>query len=333
VSIAVVVPVRDGAHLLRDCLAAIRQQSRTPDEVLVVVGPSGDDTAEMARTLAGPSVNVLENPRGDRASAINVALEAASCDLLAFVDAQARLAPDYLQRAAAVLEDHTIAVAGGPMRPVATTPIGRAMAAALQSPFGVGNSQFHFAGVARDVESVYLGVYRRAVFERIGGYNPALARTEDDDVNARVREAGLRIRLDPSIRSTYRCRESLAGIWRQYHGYGYWKVALAAVRPSSIRPRHIVPAAFVLALLSALVLGAVGWWLAILTLGLAWSGAALVFTLVAPGLTPGSRTRFPLVALTMHLGYGVGSLQALARWPSLARRVRASAPRGGDEPR
>ncbi len=328
-SITVVVPVRDGAHLLADCLAAIHEQSQPPDEVLVVVGPSHDGTAETARELAGQGVRVLDNPRGDRASAINVALAVASGDLVALVDAQARLTPDYLRCAAEVLDDRTIAVAGGPMRPVGTTPIGRAMAAALQSPFGVGDSQFHFAGAARDVDSVYLGVYRRDVFDQIGAYNSALARTEDDDVNARIREAGLRIRLDPSIRSSYRCRETLVGIWRQYHGYGYWKVALAAVRPSSIRLRHLVPAVFVLALLSAVVLAATGWWIPIVVLGVAWSAAALVFAVAASGITPDARIRFPVVTLTMHLAYGIGSLQALLQWPRLARQARASAPERG----
>src|SRR5688500_17335782 len=122
------------------------------------------------------------------------------------------------------------------------------MAAALRSPFGVGDSQFHFAGAARDVDSVYLGVYRADVLRRVGRYNVALLRTEDDDLNTRIRMAGFRIRLDPAIRSAYRCRETLGAIWRQYFGYGYWKVALATIRSGALRARHAVPAAFVVGL-------------------------------------------------------------------------------------
>jgi hypothetical protein len=126
-------------------------------------------------------------------------------------------------------------------------PIGQAMAAALRSPFGVGDSQFHYEGEAREVESVYLGVYRTDAFRRVGCYNTALLRTEDDDLNARIRAAGMKIWLDPAIRSTYLCRNRLSDIWRQYFGYGYWKVGLASVRRDALRARHMVPALFVTA--------------------------------------------------------------------------------------
>ncbi len=324
-TVAVVVPARDAAHLLPDCLAAVTGQSWIPDDVVIMVGPSSDDTHNVATGLMAPGVRVLSNPEGDRASAINVALNAISADLVALVDAQARIAPDYLQRAAEVLTDRAIAVAGGPMRPVGSTVIGRAMAALLQSPFGVGDSQFHFAGDARDVESVYLGVYRRDVFDRVGRYNRALLRTEDDDLNARIREAGLRIRLEPSIRSTYRCRDSLVGIWRQYHGYGFWKVALATIRPSAIRWRHFVPAVFVLALIIGCALALLGWWLPLVVLGASWLLAACIFAVRVPASGLTARVLLPVVALVMHLAYGMGTLSAAAQWQRLANRVRASA--------
>lgn len=324
-TVAVVVPARDAAHLLPDCLAAVMRQSRIPDDVVIVVGPSSDDTHGVAMALTAQGVRVVSNPEGDRASGINAALIAITADRVALVDAQARIAPDYLQRAAEVLTDSSIAVAGGPMRPVGSTAIGRAMAAALQSPFGVGDSQFHFAGGARDVESVYLGVYRRDVFDRVGRYNPALLRTEDDDLNARVREAGFRIRLDPSIKSQYRCRDSLRGIWRQYHGYGFWKVALATIRPSAIRWRHFVPATFVLALIIGCVLALGGWWLPLVALSASWLLAACISAVRVPASGLAARVLFPAVALVMHLAYGMGTLTAAAQWKRLANRVRPSA--------
>lgn len=332
-SVVVVIPVRDGAHVLADCLAAIKRQTRTPDEVLVVMGPSRDDTRGVAVGFADDGVRILDNPDGDRASGINAALDATGADLVALVDAQSRLAPEYLQFAEQLLADDSIAVIGGPMRPVGSSGIGQSMAAALQSPFGVGDSQFHFTGMPRDVESVYLGVYRRSVFDRIGRYNSALLRTEDDDLNARIREVGLRIRLDPAIRSTYRCRETLAEIWHQYHGYGFWKVALATVRPSAIRWRHLIPAAFVVALISGGVLAILGSWLPLVGIAAMWAMAAVVFAIQAPAASMSARLLFPVVALTMHLAYGAGTLWGVIQWPRLAKRVRGSAVQPKGTPR
>lgn len=323
--VAVVVPVRDAEALLADCLATVEAQTRPADEILVVVAPSRDATGDLAAKIAGPSTVVLDNPPGDRGSAINRALDETDADVIAMVDAQARLAPDYLETAVAALDRHRADVIGGPMRPQGRTAFGRAMAAALRSPFGIGNSQFHFAGEAREAESVYLGVYRSSVFERVGRYNAALLRTEDDDLNARARDAGLRIWLDPAIRSTYMCRDSLGAIWRQYHGYGYWKVALATLRPGAIRLRHLVPALFVADLGVTALISMLLWWPALPLVLLAYFGAAWVAALLGPADGPDARLLFPLVTLTMHLAYGTGTLRGLLDWPRLRALVRRGA--------
>lgn len=322
---AAVVPARDAGHLLGECVQAILGQSAPPDEVWLVIGPSGDNTAAVARRLASGAVGLLDNPAGDRGSAINAALAKTDADVIAMVDAQSRLEPDYLETALRTLTAAGVSVVGGPMRAIGRTAVGHAMAAALRSPIGVGDSQFHFEGPARDVESVYLGVYRAGVFSTVGQYNPALLRTEDDDMNARLRAAGHRIRLDPAIRSTYLCRNDLPSIWRQYFGYGYWKVALAAVRPDSIRLRHAVPAAFVLAVVGSLVVSATLWvWFAPIVLG-AYLSALLVGAVLASDLSLRSRLIFPVVVATMHVSYGLGTLVAALLWRSVSRRVRRSA--------
>lgn len=324
-NIAVVIPVRDGARLLPECLRAVRGQTRAVDEVIVVVAPSSDTTRELADSLAHGPIRVLDNPAGDRGSGINVALDGIEAELVAVVDAQSRLAPDYLEAATEVLQDPEVAVVGGSMQPVGVGAISRGMAAALRSPFGVGDSQFHFGGQAGDVDSVYLGVYRRQVFKQVGGYNPALLRTEDDDLNARIRAAGFRIRIDPRIRSTYRCRDTLTAIWRQYFAYGYWKVALAAVRRGAIRPRHMAPLAFIAVLLISTVIGFAGWWLPMLVLLGAWLAAATVAAMTAPADGITTRLLFPPITLTMHLAYGAGTVLGLVSYPRLRRVAMAGA--------
>lgn len=330
-TVAVVIPVRNAAHLIDHCLEAIARQSRPADSVLVLVGPSDDGTREVAVRHALPGVRVVDNPAGDRASAINLALDLATSEAIAMVDAQATLDPDYLATAIEILREPSIAVVGGPMRPRGTTPVGRAMAAALRSPFGVGDSQFHFEGAARDAESVYLGVYRRSAFDRVGRYNVALLRTEDDDMNARIRAAGMRIRLDPRVRSSYRCRESLAAIWNQYHGYGYWKVALWTIRSGGLRVRHLVPATFVLAGVAGLVLAVLGTWLPLVILVGTWVAVAAVALTLAPADGLLARLLFPVVTLTMHLAYGAGTLRGLLSVPRL-RATAAVGARAAERP-
>jgi cellulose synthase/poly-beta-1,6-N-acetylglucosamine synthase-like glycosyltransferase len=305
--------------MLPGCLETINAQTLPPGRIHLVVGPSQDSTLAVARSAwsRDPRILVSENPAGDRGSALNVALDLLDreTDAVAMVDAQSRLAPDYLERSAAVLEGTGAAVVGGPIRPVGTTAIGRAISAALRSPVGVGDSAFHFDGQAADVDSVYLGVYRRSVIDGIGRYDPELLRTEDDDMNARIRAAGGRIRLDPTIRSTYLGRQTLGALFRQFHGYGYWKVALAAKRPDAIRWRHVVPAAFVAVLVIA-ALVSVAWPFALPLLVLLYLALLVAVAFLASEERVAPRLMFPLAVATMHLGYGIGSWHALltGRW-------------------
>lgn len=318
--IDVIVPVRDAAAMLPGCLETIQQQTLAPGRIHLVVGPSADETAAVARSAwsRDPRILVSENPSGDRGSALNVALDRLDpeTDAVAMVDAQSRLAPDYLERSAAVLDETGAAVVGGPMRPVGTSPVGQAIAAALRARVGVGDSAFHFDGPARDVDSVYLGVYRRTVLESVGRYDPGLLRTEDDDMNARIRTVGGRIRLDPRIRSTYLGRQTLGALFRQFHGYGYWKVALAAKRRDAIRWRHLVPAMFVACLVLAGLVSLLAWPPALPLLLLLYLGALLISALLARRTPLAGRLLFPLAVATMHLGYGIGSWQAMlaGRW-------------------
>lgn len=324
--IDVIIPVRNGAPLLADCLATVTGQSSRASTILIAVGPSTDGTESVAQSLASgrPDVVIVDNPAGDRGSAINAALDSLpdATEAVALVDAQARLDPDYLERAEAVLIDSGAAVVGGPLRPIGVGTVGRAIAAALISPFGVGNSSFHFAGDARDVEAAAWGIYRRSMLDRVGRYSSRLLRTEDDDMNARIRAAGGRIRLDPSIRARYLARATLRELFRQYHGYGYWKVALATVRPDAIRLRHLVPAAFVVVIASSAVASLTVWRPALPSSGVAYLGAAAVAALRAPGLPWRSRLVFPAATLTMHLGYGLGTWHALFDVRRLRARVR-----------
>ena len=318
--VEVIVPLRDAAALLPGCMDAIRAQSLPPTRIHLVVGPSGDGTASAAAAEAARDRRVIvhENAVGDRGSALNVAIGTLDhgTDAVAMVDAQSRLAEDYLERAVAVLYATDAAVVGGPMRPMGRGPVGSAIAAALRSSVGVGDSSFHFEAQAGDVDSVYLGIYRRSVLDDVGPYDPTLLRTEDDDMNARIRAAGGQIRLDPSIRSTYLGRQTLGSLFRQYHGYGYWKVALAAKRPDAIRPRHLVPGAFVLGLLIAAVVSILFWWPFLPVVVALYLGALSLVGLTSADVPLGSKLLFPLAAATMHFGYGLGTWQAVlaGRW-------------------
>lgn len=248
-TVTVVMPVRNEAAFLDRSLGAVLTQVGVArPQVIVVDGDSDDGTTDRVRTLAdrhGATVDVLVNDRRIVPVSMNLGLAHATGDVIVRVDGHCVIAPDYLHRCLEALRATGDACAGGPMATIGETGEAASIAVAQSSRVGVGGVAFRTSEEAAHVDTLAFGAYRREVFDRIGGFDEDLIRNQDDELNLRLTRAGGRIWMDPSIRSTYFSRGSLAGLWRQYHGYGFYKVRVMRKHRTVPSPRHLVPAAFV----------------------------------------------------------------------------------------
>jgi succinoglycan biosynthesis protein ExoA len=247
--VTVVLPVRNEQAHLADCLdSLLAQDYPAVSEVLVVDGRSTDRTRDLAAGR-GRAVRVIDNPGLTAASAMNVGIAAATTELVVRADAHTVYARDYVSRSVEVLADSGADWVGGPMRPVGRTPFGRAVAAVTSSPFGVGPGRFHYATTAQDVDTVYLGTFRRSIVDDVGGYDTTTLQwaAEDQELAYRLRRAGRRVRVDPSIRSAYFPRQDVRGLWRQYRNYGMCKASTLAKHHRLPSWRPLAPAALVAA--------------------------------------------------------------------------------------
>jgi hypothetical protein len=107
------------------------------------------------------------------------------------------------------------------MWPIGETPFQKAVACAMRHPVGVGNARYHLGNYSGwNPDGVYLGAFRRDVFEKVGLFDPAAHPNEDAELNLRMTLAGLKIWLDGSLRVTYFPRTSFSSLARQYFLYG-----------------------------------------------------------------------------------------------------------------
>jgi glycosyltransferase involved in cell wall biosynthesis len=318
-AVSVLVACRDEAGDIEACLRSIlsQQPPRGGFEVVVADGMSKDGTRGIvARIAAGDRrVTLVDNPAGIVATGLNAAIRAARGRILARMDVRARYAPDYLRKCVEILEESGADNVGGPYRTVAGGRGPRAIAAALESMFAVGRQRARQVDHEGYVDTVVFGCWRREAFDRFGLFDELLVRNQDDEHNLRILRAGGRIWQSPAIRLWYRPRSSLRGLFGQYFGYGYWKVPVIMKhrRPASVR--HLVPGAFLLAVLALPVLAA-SWrpalrlWLIVLGVyGLA-GAAASVRTAARAGwdLLP----RLPAAFAVVHVAYGLGFLVRVA---------------------
>jgi cellulose synthase/poly-beta-1,6-N-acetylglucosamine synthase-like glycosyltransferase len=260
--VSVVMPVRNESASIRAAIASVLEQTVSAIELLVVDGDSSDDTADQIRAVAAadPRVKLLHNPQRTIPHALNVGLSQARAAVLARVDAHARVNPGYLEAGLAELTANPdVAAVGGRRIGVARTRTGRAVAAALSSRFGVGNSVNHYGDVLQDTDHASFGVYRTSVLRDVGGWDERLLVNEDVDIDYRILALGHRIRFDPQMCIYWQVRETLRDFGRQYRRYGRGKAAMVRKNgPGAIRPRHLAAPGLVGVLGVAGVLAASG---------------------------------------------------------------------------
>jgi hypothetical protein len=298
-------------------------------EILVVDGMSGDGTRAIVDGYAArcPALRVLDNPATITPAALNRGIGEARGEWVVRVDAHARLAPDYISQCVAWAESSGADNVGGRMRtlPRGSGLLAEAIAAALGHPFGVGNSAFRTSvAEPRWVDTVFGGCYRRETLARVGEFNERLPRGQDLEFNLRLKRAGGRTLLVPSICCDYFARCDLRSFLRHNWTNGVWAIRpFAASEIVPVRPRHLVPLGLVLALGTALAIG-------LAPLG-ALPPGPLEFGPLAPlpaeqgwlaalPAAPGGLRFWPLLLLVSC--YVAAALAATAQWSWRNRNVR-----------
>jgi hypothetical protein len=324
-AVSVVMPVRNEERYLEESVRSVLGQEYGGElEVVLAVGPSRDRTYQVAERLAAADsrVVVVPNPTGRIPCGVNVAIKASRYSIVARVDGHALLPEGYLSTAVRELLRTGADNVGGIMAAEGVTPFQQAVAWAMTSRFGVGAAKYHTGGRPGPVESVYLGVYRRAAIERVGGYDESYLRAEDWELNHRIRLAGGVIWFLPELQVSYRPRASVRSLAEQYFYYGRWRRVIGRQHAGTINRRYLTPPAAVLAMaagtlagitgLAGLAAGAAGTWPLAATAGFAVPAAYLAGILgvaAAAGLVrPSITARLPLAMATMHVCWGIGFL-------------------------
>lgn len=111
--ISVIIPCYNGEEFLGQAIGSLLEQSRRPDEIIVVDDGSDDRSAEIALSFGDPVV-VLSKPGGGAPRARNSGASYASGDALMFFDADDVMGPMAMESLADLLEEHPDGIAACP---------------------------------------------------------------------------------------------------------------------------------------------------------------------------------------------------------------------------
>src|SRR5436190_1056152 len=229
-SASVVVCSYNDAPTLRDCLDGLAEQTYLDYEVIVVDDGSTDGTGAIARDY---DVRVIETENHGLSRARNTGLDAATGDIVAFVDGDARADPDWLSFLAARFAGSEDAAVGGPNLPWPDAgPVAQAVATAPGGPTHV---------LISDDEAEHIPgcnmAFRREVLEAIGGFDPQFRAAGDDvDVCWRLREHGFRIGFTPAAVVWHHRRDTIRAYVAQQRGYGEAEGLLERKWPQNYSP-------------------------------------------------------------------------------------------------
>jgi succinoglycan biosynthesis protein ExoA len=157
--ISVILPVLNEAKYLEEAVNAILDQDFVGDlEIILAVGPSKDDTANISQALAKKDsrVVVVANPTAGTAAGLNLALAATRYSIIVRVDGHSKIPKNYLSLAYEILKESGAVNVGGIMAAQGQSVFEISVARAMRSPLGVGASRFHTGGGAGSVDTVYL---------------------------------------------------------------------------------------------------------------------------------------------------------------------------------
>jgi glycosyltransferase involved in cell wall biosynthesis len=329
-TISLVVPLRNEAQHIEALVEDIAGQDvRAEVELLVADGASSDDSIDRlhaAATRHHVDLTVFDNPNRWVSHALNICLGAARGDLIVRLDCHSRYPPDYLRRCIEAAEETGAENVGGVFVATGRTPMERAVACAMDSPFGGIHWTRHGGAGRVEVDTVPYGAFRPEAFRLAGLFDETLQRNQDDEFNLRLRRAGGRIVLDPTIRVAYTPRGSFRRVFRQYYEYGRWKPAVMRKHRSPTSARSLAPAIFVGSLL---VLGPLAFRFQPAASVLAFETGAYCVGALAFGAIAVHRRRERLVLLprvaavfpTFHAAYGLGMLVGLARMTTRESRL------------
>jgi succinoglycan biosynthesis protein ExoA len=315
-SISFIMPVLNEEAHLRSAVASIFEQQglvKGQVEVILALGPSKDKTNEIAEALSKEyPVQLVLNPTGKTPAGLNLAIAKAKNDVVIRVDAHSVLSPDYSISAVKILSETGAGNVGGLMKAEGVTPFQKAVAWAYGSRFGLGGGTFHVGGEAGPSDSVYLGVFRRDVLTKLGGFDEKMIRGQDWELNLRIRESGELVWFDPSLVVTYFPRSTWRKLTKQFFDTGAWRALLTKSHPKKANLRYFAPPALVLTSFIGLLLSIFGFGGLIGLLPLiSYALAVILISLTAKELSLKAKLALMITLPTMHFSWGTGFIAGL----------------------
>ena len=284
-------------------------------EVVLMDSNSTDNTRlvmeEFKKNNETLSVQIVTNERQIQAAGFNEGVKHATGDVVLKIDAHSRIPADFVQKNV----DEILAgayVCGGNRPTVVDSAddFSKTLHIVEESALGSSIANYRKSDVKRKVNSIFHGMYRKEVFDKVGLADERLLRTEDNEFHYRVRKAGYDIIFNPEIESYQYIRPTFTKMIQQKFANGYWIGLTSHVCRDCLSLFHFGPGVFVATLLVLMMLTPVSF-VPLLTVVFLYLLAVLglsIFEISKQKFNP-TLLLIPFIMIAIHFAYGVGTIK------------------------
>ncbi len=321
ISVAVVAYNEEGylPKLLKELCAQTYPHNKI--EILLIDSNSSDKTAEIMKSFIKEDYGFLDcrfftNPKKNVPSGHNIAIDFFRGEALLRIDAHASIPPEFISNNVRALKKGEKAVGG--RRPCIINrddSFGQTLLSAENSVFGSGFAAYRKSNVQMYSTSLFCGMYKREIFDRVGKFNELLPRSEDNEMCYRIRAAGFHLFYTPEIVYYQYIRSTLPAMLRQKFLNGYWIGKTIGISPRSFSLFHLVPLCFVIALLFSFFTLLKSSFSLVLILASYFIVATCVSVYQSYKHPVITNLLLPIVFFLNHFSYGIGTLIGILIMP------------------
>lgn len=226
-SVSLIIPVRNEAAQVDSTMAAIKQSTIIPDQIIIADGQSEDDTVDrfLAWNSAELCVEVVENPLRWSGSGRNIGARKSTGDILVFADCGNPISATWIDEITRPLrESDEVDIVCGVFQPLVENEFHHTLAA-IHYPVNYEIDNLEEAEQREIEPQVILPgggaiAMRRSTFEAVGGYPEWLHRAQDKLFSRKAYAVGMRVYVNWAARMHHHMRSRTQDVFQLTFDYG-----------------------------------------------------------------------------------------------------------------
>lgn len=251
--VSLIISAYNSEKYLAECLESVfnLNYSKKDFEVIVIDDCSKDKTLEVAKKFPCKAIRLDENK--NVAGARNEGIKIAKGEIMVFLDADCVAEKNWLKELMENQDGKSI-VGGVDTSAGEDTVLMKSIDFALTSFLGSGGVRRGKFRMAKYYPRGFTMCIPRKAFEEVGLFKRDMVPSEDAEFDFRAERAGYKLKFASKAIAFHKRRNTIKSFFRQVYNWGKSRVKLFKVSKKHLEPLYFIPALFLLAFISLIIL-------------------------------------------------------------------------------